>query len=264
MSPSRIAGDSERQQTPYRCHSRNHGLLACISSCRRFAAERSLGLSGRVSGTAKVRSSHSMSAMICSVSISISISNMSPATVKRDGINDVSTKAPCTQQKDRRSVVGPDLLYVLSRQKRYDRKHHKHYIIDRSRNPVSASKILTNCQPSKPEHEPELGYEQEEERDEPHAKSGTGSNGYAEAQNDPPCRHNGDQEHDWCFQQFGFPRADAWDNPQRADSPEDKARRKHESKIEHASFYSPNHIRSPRCPRLILDAFWVKRSEAYH
>jgi hypothetical protein len=57
-----------------------------------------------------------------------------------------------------------------------------------------------------------------------------------EAQNNPPCRHNGDHEHDWCFHQFGFPRADAWDNPQRADSTEDEARRKHESKIEHASF----------------------------
>lgn len=59
----------ERQQTPYRCQSRNHGLCACMSSCLRFAAARSLGLSGLVSGTATMRSSHSISAMVCSASI---------------------------------------------------------------------------------------------------------------------------------------------------------------------------------------------------
>jgi hypothetical protein len=52
------------------------------------------------------------------------------------------------------------------------------------------------------------------------------------------CRKDGDHEHNRCFHQFGCPRADAWDNPQRADSPEDEARPKHESKIEHASFKS--------------------------
>jgi hypothetical protein len=58
----------------------------------------------------------------------------------------------------------------------------------------------------------------------------------------PRCRmihracHNGDHEHDCCFHQFGFPRADAWDNPQRADRSEDEARPKHQSKIEHSSF----------------------------
>jgi hypothetical protein len=61
--------DHQRQQMPYRCQSRNHGLCACISSCLRFAAETSLGLSGLVSGTAMMRSSHSISAMVCSASI---------------------------------------------------------------------------------------------------------------------------------------------------------------------------------------------------
>ena len=42
----RITGDSARQQTPYRCHSRNHGLLVNCSSCLRFAAARLLALSG--------------------------------------------------------------------------------------------------------------------------------------------------------------------------------------------------------------------------
>jgi hypothetical protein len=56
-------------QTPYRCHSRNHGLWAYISSCLRFAAERSLNWSGRVSGRAKMCSSHSISAIACSASI---------------------------------------------------------------------------------------------------------------------------------------------------------------------------------------------------
>ena len=69
MSPSQITGASVRQQTPYRCQSRNHGLLANIASCRRFAAERSLGLSGLVSGTAKMRSSRSISEMTCSTFI---------------------------------------------------------------------------------------------------------------------------------------------------------------------------------------------------
>jgi hypothetical protein len=54
---------------PYRCQSRNHGLLACFSSCLRFAAERSLALNGLLSGTAKMRSSHSISAMVCSAFI---------------------------------------------------------------------------------------------------------------------------------------------------------------------------------------------------
>ena len=72
-SGSRITGASDRQHTPYRCQSRNHGLLANIASCRRFAAERSLGVSGRVSGAAKVRSSDSISAMILSMSIRLSV-----------------------------------------------------------------------------------------------------------------------------------------------------------------------------------------------
>jgi hypothetical protein len=44
-------------------------LCASISSCLRFAAERSLRLIGLASGTAKMRSSHSISAMVCSASI---------------------------------------------------------------------------------------------------------------------------------------------------------------------------------------------------
>src|ERR1700733_9606106 len=58
-----------RQQIPYDCQSRNHGLLACISSCLRFTAVRSLAVIGLVSGTSKMRSSHSISAMVCSASI---------------------------------------------------------------------------------------------------------------------------------------------------------------------------------------------------
>ena len=41
---------------------RNQGLCASISSCHRFAAEISLGLSGLVSGAAKMRPSRSISA----------------------------------------------------------------------------------------------------------------------------------------------------------------------------------------------------------
>jgi hypothetical protein len=52
---------------PYRCHSRNHGLFASISSCLRLAAERSLKLIGRVSGTAKMRSRYKISAMVRSM-----------------------------------------------------------------------------------------------------------------------------------------------------------------------------------------------------
>jgi hypothetical protein len=59
----------ERQQTPYCCQSLNHGLRASISSCLRFKAQRSLALSGLVSGTAKMRSSDSISAMVRSASI---------------------------------------------------------------------------------------------------------------------------------------------------------------------------------------------------
>ena len=59
----------DRQQTPYCCQRRNHGLCASILSCLRFAAARSLGLSGLVSGSAKMRSRHSISAIVCSASI---------------------------------------------------------------------------------------------------------------------------------------------------------------------------------------------------
>src|SRR5205814_8978283 len=42
-------GASVRQQRPYRRQIRNHGLLASISSCLRFAAELSLALNGLAS-----------------------------------------------------------------------------------------------------------------------------------------------------------------------------------------------------------------------
>jgi hypothetical protein len=67
--PSWITGDSTRQQTPYRCQSRNHGLCASISSCRRFAADRSLALSGLISGASNISSSCSMSSIVRSMSI---------------------------------------------------------------------------------------------------------------------------------------------------------------------------------------------------
>src|SRR5271165_6443657 len=44
------------------------------------------------------------------------------------------------------------------------------------------------------------------------------------------------------FHQFGFPRADALDNPQRADSTENEARPEHEREIEHASFQNRHNI----------------------
>jgi hypothetical protein len=65
--------------------------------------------------------------------------------------------------------------HVLSHQKRHYGKHRKHQIVDRSRKRVSLRKVLTNGLPPKPEHEPELRDQQEEERDEPHPKSSRGS-----------------------------------------------------------------------------------------
>src|SRR5262249_38426220 len=78
----------------------------------------------------------------------------------------------------------------------------------------------------------------------PISSRANGMGRHFEAQNCPPSRHNGDHEHDRRFRQFGCPRADAWDNPQRPDSSEDEACPKHEGKIEHASFYSLHQI----CP----------------
>jgi hypothetical protein len=69
VSVSRSAGDAVRQQTPYRCQSRNHGLCASISSCRRFAAERSLALNGLISSASNISSSCSMSSIVRSMSI---------------------------------------------------------------------------------------------------------------------------------------------------------------------------------------------------
>ncbi len=90
---SRSTGDSDRQQMPYLCHSRNHGLWANVSSCLRFAAEMSLALSGLMSGASNISCSCSMSSMMRSTSIPVSISNISTAKVKRDGTNNVSVKA---------------------------------------------------------------------------------------------------------------------------------------------------------------------------
>jgi hypothetical protein len=52
-----------KDQTPYRFHSLNHGLFACISSCFRLAAQRSDNWSALVSGTEYSSSSHSISAI---------------------------------------------------------------------------------------------------------------------------------------------------------------------------------------------------------
>jgi hypothetical protein len=60
---------SERVQTPYRCHKRNQGLFAYFWSCIRFAASRSASRSCRVSGSANMRSSHSISARVFSMSM---------------------------------------------------------------------------------------------------------------------------------------------------------------------------------------------------
>jgi hypothetical protein len=67
------------------------------SSCCRFAAERSPALSGLVSGTEKVRSSRSISAMICSASIPSHY--LTEPRQRSDGTasNDVSAGACNTQ-----------------------------------------------------------------------------------------------------------------------------------------------------------------------
>jgi hypothetical protein len=64
-----MTGDSARQQTPYRCQSRNQGLCASISSCLRFAAERSLEVSGLISGASNISCSCSISSMMRSTSM---------------------------------------------------------------------------------------------------------------------------------------------------------------------------------------------------
>jgi hypothetical protein len=46
--------------------------------------------------------------------------------------------------------------HCLSQQTAHGCKDREHHILERSRNRVSAGKVLMNCQPSKPEHEPEL------------------------------------------------------------------------------------------------------------
>jgi hypothetical protein len=69
VSPSRSTGDFSRQHTPYRCQILNHGLCASIASCLRLAAKMSFAFTGLVSGAAKMCSSRSISAIVCSVSI---------------------------------------------------------------------------------------------------------------------------------------------------------------------------------------------------
>jgi hypothetical protein len=97
---------------PKCCHSRNHGLCASISSCRRFATEMALAPSGLVSGTANIRSRHSMSAIVCSAAHSVPISDTSVATVKAERHRHVVTaRTFCTE----RESVFPDILcwYLL-------------------------------------------------------------------------------------------------------------------------------------------------------
>jgi hypothetical protein len=69
VSPSRCSEGSGRQHTPYRCHSRNHGLCASISSCLRLAAEMSLAVSGRMSGASNISCICSISSMMRSTSM---------------------------------------------------------------------------------------------------------------------------------------------------------------------------------------------------
>src|SRR5581483_10351382 len=68
-SGNRSTGDSVRQETPYCCHKRNHGLCESLSSCLRLAAATSLAVSGRMSESEKISSSCSISAMVRSTSI---------------------------------------------------------------------------------------------------------------------------------------------------------------------------------------------------
>jgi len=56
---------------PNCCHTRNHGFDAHIWSCLRFAASRSDGDRGRVSGWANIRSSNSISAIVRSTSMQL-------------------------------------------------------------------------------------------------------------------------------------------------------------------------------------------------
>lgn len=74
-SVSERIGSSDRQQIPKSRQSRNHGLLARVSSCLRFAAETSLALRGLISGASNISSSCSMSSIMRSTFIRNSIAN---------------------------------------------------------------------------------------------------------------------------------------------------------------------------------------------
>jgi len=74
-SVSESIGFPGRQQIPKSCQSRNHGLLARVSSCLRFAAETSLALRGLMSGVSNISSSCRMSSIMRSTSIQSSIAN---------------------------------------------------------------------------------------------------------------------------------------------------------------------------------------------
>ena len=74
-SVSESIGFSGRQQIPKSFQIRNHGLLARVSSCLRFAAETSLALRGLMSGASNISSSCSMSSIMRLTSIRDSIAN---------------------------------------------------------------------------------------------------------------------------------------------------------------------------------------------
>jgi hypothetical protein len=100
------AAGSDRQQTPYRRQSRNHGLFASAVSCLRFAAEISLGVSGRASGSAKIRSSRSISAMVFSASIQPNIGHNHACGQVESSVED---SAACS------STLRPPFYFMLEK-----------------------------------------------------------------------------------------------------------------------------------------------------
>jgi hypothetical protein len=69
--------------------------------------------------------------------------------------------APHDLAGDLRNVVFGSAISSSSHQKRHDGKHRKHHIVDRSRDRVSAGKVLPNRHAPKPEHERKLSEQQE-------------------------------------------------------------------------------------------------------
>ena len=92
-----------------------------------------------------------------------------------------------------------------------------------------------------PEHEPEFRHEHKDKCNATHSKSSRRHTGHRKMYKCPPSRHNCDYEHEWHLHQFGNPRAETRDGPQRADRSKQEPRSEHKCEVKYTSLHHLHH-----------------------